>query len=148
MIGQLKVYKFRPRLKKVVILIMSKSTESESFFSRFMLKNFCRRKPIEKSLSEEKTERTLTLMDLTMYGIAATVGSGVYSIVGQLARGDLLQKVAEGSIVTPQYLNPLGCGVIFSIGIAGLLSLLTSICYLEFASALPISGSGYAMFTQ
>lgn len=115
-------------------------TSSEGFFSRFTLANFCRRKPIEKSLSEETTERTLTLVDLTMYGIAATVGSGIYSIVGKVARGRVLDSTET------IYIDSLGPGVIYSIGIAGGLSLLTSICYLEFASALPISGSGYAYF--
>ena len=114
---------------------------SETFLSRFTLSNFCRRKPIEKSLSEETTKRTLTLIDLTMYGIAATVGSGIYSIVGSLARGKTL---SDGQILP--YVDSLGPGVILSIAVAGGLSLLTSICYLEFASALPISGSGYAYF--
>lgn len=117
----------------------------ETFCSRFSLKNFFRRKPIEKSLSEETQERTLTLVDLTMYGIAATVGSGIYSIVGKLARGRNLTELAMAES-DRYYIDALGSGVVFSIAIAGGLSLLTSICYLEFASALPISGSGYAYF--
>lgn len=75
-----------------------------------------------------------------MYGIAATVGSGIYSIVGNIARG---RNFDSTGLV---YIDSLGPGVIYSIAIAGTLSLLTSICYLEFASALPISGSGYAYF--
>lgn len=118
----------------------SPSTEPDTFFSRFTLKNFSRRKPVEKSLSEETTERTLTLIDLTMYGVAATVGSGIYSIVGNIARGRTLDSTKK------YYIDSLGPGVIYSTAIAGALSLLTSICYLEFASALPISGSGYAYF--
>lgn len=118
----------------------SPSTETTTFLSRFTLKNFSRRKPVEKSLSEETTVRTLTWVDLTMYGIAATVGSGIYSIVGDIARG------RARDAVTGVYTDSLGPGVICSIAIAGALSLLTSICYLEFASALPISGSGYAYF--
>lgn len=115
------------------------SAPSGDFLSRFTVKNFFRRKPVEKSLSEETTERTLTWVDLTMYGIAATVGSGIYSIVGKVARGR--EKDAAG-----YFIDSVGPGVTFSIAIAGGLSLLTSICYLEFASALPISGSGYAYF--
>lgn len=83
-----------------------------------------RRKPIEKSLAEAPTEKTLRWYDLTAYGIAATVGSGIYVTVGQVAK------------------ECAGPSVIFSTMIAGMLSLLTGICYLEFASALPISGSG------
>lgn len=81
-------------------------------------------KPIEKSLAEAPTEKTLRWYDLTAYGIAATVGSGIYVTVGQVAK------------------DSAGPAVIFSTMIAGMLSLLTGICYLEFASALPISGSG------
>jgi APA family basic amino acid/polyamine antiporter len=87
-----------------------------------------RKKPFEKSLSEASSQKTLTWYDLTAYGIAATVGSGIYVTVGSVAR------------------NNAGPSVIISTFIAGFLSLLTGICYLEFASALPISGSGYAYF--
>lgn len=118
----------------------SNSLSVSSFFSQFTLKNFARRKPVEKSLSEETTVRTLTWIDLTMYGVAATVGSGIYSIVGNVARGRTFDESKT------YYIDPLGIDVIYSIMIAGSLSLLTSICYLEFASALPISGSGYAYF--
>lgn len=124
---------------------MSSTTSSTStFFSRFTLKNFSRRKPVEKSLSEETNQRTLTWIDLTMYGIAATVGSGIYSVVGEVARGRTIIKIPGDS--NTYYSDSLGSGVIYSTMIAGLLSALTSICYLEFASALPISGSGYAYF--
>lgn len=87
-----------------------------------------RRKPIAKGLSQTAAEKTLTWYDLTAYGIAATVGSGIYVTCGKVAR------------------NLAGPAVIASTGIAGLLSLFTGICYLEFASSLPISGSGYAYF--
>lgn len=92
------------------------------------ISNLTRRKPIEKSISEAATEKTLRWYDLTAYGIAATVGSGIYVACGYTAR---------------TYAGP---AVVFSTGIAGLLSLFTGICYLEFASSLPISGSGYAYF--
>ena len=87
-----------------------------------------RRKPVEKSLSEATQEKTLRWYDMTAYGIAATVGSGIYVTAGKVAR---LQA---------------GPAVLASIWITGGLSLLTGLCYLEFASALPISGSGYAYF--
>lgn len=102
----------------------------------FTLSSYTRRKPVEKSLSEETSERTLTWVDLTMYGIAATVGSGIYAVVGE---------VASGSYENSKTLAT-GPAVILSTLIAAALSLMTSICYLEFASALPISGSGYAYF--
>lgn len=87
-----------------------------------------RRKPIAKGLSQTSGEKHLTWYDLTAYGIAATVGSGIYVTCGRVAKG------------------LAGPAVVLSTGIAGLLSLFTGICYLEFASSLPISGSGYAYF--
>lgn len=93
-----------------------------------LLKALTRKKPIEKSLSQTATEKTLTWFDLTAYGIAATVGSGIYVACGSVAQ------------------STAGPAVVISTAIAGLLSLFTGICYLEFASSLPISGSGYAYF--
>jgi len=92
------------------------------------LSSLSRKKPIEKSISETAAEKTLRWYDLTAYGIAATVGSGIYVACGYTAK---------------TYAGP---AVVLSTGIAGLLSLFTGICYLEFASSLPISGSGYAYF--
>lgn len=87
-----------------------------------------RRKPISKGVEQTSSEKTLTWYDLTAYGIAATVGSGIYVTCGRVAR------------------SLAGPAVILSTGVAGLLSFFTGICYLEFASSLPISGSGYAYF--
>lgn len=114
---------------------MATSTITSRLFS---LSSYTRRKPVEKSLSEENNERTLNWVDLTMYGIAATVGSGVYATVGEVASGFADPVAARGAATGP--------AVVLSTLIAAGLSLLTSICYLEFASALPISGSGYAYF--
>lgn len=88
-----------------------------------------RRKPLEDSLAQEiSTTRHLKWWDLTAFGIATTIGSGIYVTCGLVAR-DLT-----------------GPSVVISTMIAGAISILTGICYLEFASSLPISGSGYAYF--
>lgn len=92
-------------------------------------KALSRRKPLEDSLAQEvSTIRHLKWWDLTAFGIATTIGSGIYVTCGLVAR-DLT-----------------GPAVVFSTMIAGAMSILTGICYLEFASSLPISGSGYAYF--
>lgn len=92
-------------------------------------KALSRRKPLEDSLAQEiSTTRHLKWWDLTAFGIATTIGSGIYVTCGLVAR-DLT-----------------GPSVIISTMIAGAISILTGICYLEFASSLPISGSGYAYF--
>ena len=92
------------------------------------VKALTRRKPVSKGVEQTSSEKTLTWYDLTAYGISATVGSGIYVSCGKVAR------------------HLAGPAVVFSTGIAGLLSFFTGICYLEFASSLPISGSGYAYF--
>ncbi|PJF17371.1 Amino acid permease [Paramicrosporidium saccamoebae] len=96
--------------------------------SKGIWNSLTRRKPIAKSLEQTSGEKHLTWYDLTAYGIAATVGSGIYVTCGRIAK------------------DMAGPSVVFSTGIAGLLSLFTGICYLEFASSLPIAGSGYAYF--
>ena len=97
--------------------------EKEDFIN-----SLSRRKPVEKGLQQASCEKSLSWYDLTAYGIAATVGSGVYVTCGRVAH------------------TLAGPSVVFSTAIAGLLSLMTGIVYLEFASSLPISGSGYAYF--
>lgn len=121
------------RLLGVSFIAHAEMKENVGFYSASskdagFMQSLGRKKPVEKSMAEVTSEKTLQWYDLTAYGIAATVGSGVYVTVGQVAR------------------NLAGPAVLFSTLIAGLLSLFTGICYLEFASALPISGSGYAYF--
>lgn len=94
-------------------------SDNPNFYQRLI-----RKKPVEKSLAEATSNKTLKWYDLAAYGIAATVGSGIYVTVGKVAK------------------DCSGPAVILSTLIAGILSLLTGVCYLEFASALPISGSG------
>ncbi|RKP21164.1 amino acid transporter, partial [Rozella allomycis CSF55] len=89
----------------------------------FSFKNLTRKKPIEKSVDEEIVP-TYRLYDLITYGIAATVGSGVYAVVGRTAR-------------------EVGGSIVLSTGLSGLVSLITAFCYLEFASKIPASGSSY-----
>lgn len=95
----------------------------------YSLSKLTRKKPLEDSLAYESTTiKHLKWWDLTAFGIASTIGSGIYVTCGLVAR-DLT-----------------GPAVIYSTLIAGAISILTGICYLEFASSLPISGSGYAYF--
>lgn len=82
-----------------------------------------RKKPLHRSLQQEVAHSGLGWLELTAYGIAGTIGSGIYVTCGRVAR------------------DHAGPGIIVSIGIAGLLSALAGLSYLEFASALPISGS-------
>lgn len=68
--------------------------------------------------------RNLTTFDLTMLGIAAIVGAGIFALVGEASfRG--------------------GPGVIFLFIFAAIACGLSALCYAEFASKIPIAGSAY-----
>jgi APA family basic amino acid/polyamine antiporter len=91
-----------------------------------------RTKPIENILAEAEAtgentlNRTLGVTALTLLGIGAIIGTGIFVLTGQAAG---------------KYAGP---AVIISMVIAGIVSALAALCYSEFASSVPISGSAYA----
>lgn len=68
--------------------------------------------------------KVLTVRDLTALGIAAIVGAGIFSTVGKAC--------FDG-----------GPGVIFLFIITPIVCAFSALCYAEFASRVPISGSAY-----
>lgn len=68
--------------------------------------------------------RTLTTRDLTAFGIAAIIGGGIFTAVGNAS--------FDG-----------GPGIIFLYLFTALACGLAAYCYAEFASTIPISGSAY-----
>ena len=68
--------------------------------------------------------KVLTVRDLTMLGVAAVSGAGIFSTIGSAAY--------EG-----------GPGVIFLFIITAITCGFTALCYAEFASRVPVSGSAY-----
>ncbi|XP_078277507.1 cationic amino acid transporter 4 [Rhinoraja longicauda] len=101
-------------------------------FSRHSLARFCQRltrvKTLEENVMETALNRCLSTFDLTMLGIGGMVGSGLYVLTGTVAK-DLA-----------------GPAVIVSFLFAGFASLLAALCYAEFGSRVPKTGSAY-MFT-
>jgi APA family basic amino acid/polyamine antiporter len=89
-------------------------------------------KPISKIIAEaEETgehtlKKALTSLDLTMLGIGAIIGTGIFVLTGQAAG------------------KHAGPAVIISMIIAGIVSAFAALCYSEFAASVPISGSAYA----
>ena len=89
-------------------------------------------KPISAIIAEaEETgthtfKKTLTSLDLTMLGIGAIIGTGIFVLTGQAAG------------------KHAGPAVIISMIIAGIVSAFAALCYSEFAASVPISGSAYA----
>ncbi len=68
--------------------------------------------------------RTLGLFDLTMLGIAAIIGAGIFAMVGKASYNG-------------------GPAVIFLFMISALACGFAALCYAEFASRIPIAGSAY-----
>lgn len=71
-------------------------------------------------------KKTLTSLDLTMLGIGAIIGTGIFVLTGQAAG------------------RHAGPAVVISMILAGIVSTFAALCYSEFASSVPISGSAYA----
>jgi basic amino acid/polyamine antiporter, APA family len=88
-------------------------------------KNLFRRKLdfAEKS-GEHKLSRTLSLRDLTSFGIAAIIGAGIFGTIGQAS-------YQGGPAVSLLFIfTAIAC-------------LFSALCYAQFASAIPLSGSAY-----
>ncbi|WP_075097414.1 APC family permease [Sandaracinus amylolyticus] len=71
-------------------------------------------------------KRTLGAFNLTMLGIGAIIGAGIFSLTGTAAA---------------QYAGP---GIAFSFVLGGLLCTFAGLCYAELAAMIPVAGSAYA----
>jgi len=75
--------------------------------------------------TEVSLKRALGAMNLTMLGIGAIIGAGIFVLTGTAAA---------------QYAGP---GIVLSFILAGLGCLFAGLCYAEFAAMIPIAGSAY-----
>jgi basic amino acid/polyamine antiporter, APA family len=86
-------------------------------------------KPMSQLQDESQTDhglrRSLSAFNLTTLGIGAVIGAGIFVLTGQAAA---------------QYAGP---AIVISFMISGLACLFAGLCYAEFASMIPISGSAY-----
>ena len=99
-----------------------------------MSNSLFRRKTIDSILTDGKKgdadvhshelTRVLTVRDLTFFGIAAIIGAGSFSSLGD--------AVFKG-----------GPGVVLLFVITGIACAFTAFCYSEFASRIPVAGSAY-----
>lgn len=89
-------------------------------------------KPIDQIIAESQEtgthtlKKALTSIDLTMLGIGAIIGTGIFVLTGQAAG------------------KHAGPAVVVSMILAGIVSAFAALCYSEFAASVPISGSAYA----
>src|SRR5262245_20692367 len=70
-------------------------------------------------------KRSLSALNLTLLGIGAIIGAGIFVLTGQAAA------------------NYAGPAIVGSFVIAGFGCLFAGLCYAEFASMIPIAGSAY-----
>ncbi len=99
-----------------------------------MASSLFRRKTIDSILKDSQTgtgdahahglKRVLTVRDLTFFGIAAIIGAGSFSSLGD--------AVFRG-----------GPGVVFLFILCGIACAFTAFCYSDFASRIPVAGSAY-----
>ena len=82
-------------------------------------------KPIEAPDANQPLKRVLGPFDLTLLGIGAIIGTGIFVLTGQAAAAHA------------------GPAVVLSMVVAGIASGLAAICYSEFASSVPVAGSAY-----
>lgn len=88
-----------------------------------------RKKPIEAYKEDIKTSaltRTLGKWELTAIGVGAVIGGGIFVLTGVAAH---------------DYAGP---ALTLSFVLAGIGCLFAALCYAEFSSILPVSGSAYA----
>ncbi|MFD2245910.1 amino acid permease [Pontibacter ruber] len=95
-----------------------------------MAKNLFATKSVDKLINESESgehtlKRTLGAGNLTMLGIGAIIGAGIFVLTGTAAA------------------NAAGPAIVFSFIIAGLGCLFAGLCYAEFASMIPVAGSAY-----
>lgn len=85
---------------------------------------------LQKESEESSLKRSLGVFDLTMLGIGAIIGTGIFVLTGEAAAGT---EHAMGA----------GPALTISFVITGLACLFAALCYAEFASMIPVSGSAY-----
>ena len=81
-------------------------------------------------------KRTLTAFDLTMLGIGAVIGAGIFSAIGTAATGEV---AADGTVIR----YGAGPALVLSFVLLGIVCGLAGLCYAELTSMIPIAGSAY-----
>ncbi len=92
--------------------------------------NLLRTKSIEQSLQdtdepEYQLKKSLTALDLTVFGVGVVIGAGIFTLTGKVAH------------------SMTGPAIVISFIVAAVCCGLAAMCYAEFSSAVPVSGSAY-----
>jgi APA family basic amino acid/polyamine antiporter len=97
----------------------------EASKQRFFVRKDVNKILAEADASKEKMKRTLTVVDVTAFGIGSIIGAGIFVLTGVAAA------------------DHAGPAILYSFIIAGIVCTFVALCYAEFASMIPISGSAY-----
>ena len=90
-------------------------------------KQLLQRKSVAAMTAVENTlKQTLTAKDLTVLGVGAIIGAGIFVLTG---------------IAAAKYAGP---AIVVSFILAGIACALAALCYSELASMIPVSGSAYS----
>lgn len=100
-----------------------------------MLKGIFRTKNLDDILAavggpQFSLKRTLGAFNVTLIGIGAIIGAGIFATVGTAASGTAERAGAGPSLMLSFVITAIVCGF-------------TALCYAELASMVPISGSAY-----
>ena len=91
--------------------------------------NLFRRKSVTElqaeALTDHSLKRALGPLNLTLLGIGAIIGTGIFVLTGTVAAVNA------------------GPAVVLSFTLAGVASIFAALCYAEFASLVPMAGSAY-----
>lgn len=79
----------------------------------------------QEALTDQSLKRALGPLNLTMLGVGAIIGTGIFVLTGTVA--------AQNA----------GPAVVLSFVLAGVASVFAALCYSEFASLVPMAGSAY-----
>lgn len=95
-----------------------------------MANNYFAKKSVDELIaqteeSEHKLKRALGSFDLVLLGIGAIIGTGIFVLTGV---GAALHA---------------GPAIVISFGVSALACVFAALCYAEFASIIPVSGSAY-----
>ena len=87
-------------------------------------------KPVEQCISDTEVEghqlrRDLSALDLTVFGVGVTIGTGIFVLTGVAAA------------------TKAGPAIALSFVVAAVACALAGLCYAELASAVPVAGSAY-----
>jgi basic amino acid/polyamine antiporter, APA family len=94
-----------------------------------------RTKSLDALIGETKEEghqlkKTLGPWNLLALGVGAIIGAGIFATIGTAAAGDAHRPGAGPALMLSFFITAIVCGF-------------TALCYAEFASMVPVSGSAY-----